>query len=125
MQTSLPTHAIWAKHQENIAASLAHRLQSAQASHNTQLISALQQEQEQLRLSQQAAPAMQWLAGLQQMWQRFCRALALDSELDVRIVVDSTGVSWWYARQPRTGETVYADTQSELLAWIEAHHWKD
>lgn len=107
------------KHDANIAASLAHRLDVARATCNTALIALLEQEENQLKSvcppSTTAHTAQGWMATLKQ----WMTAIANSSKLTVERIRDESGEIWWYAFDPRTGKTLYAENESEVVQWIE------
>lgn len=110
------------KHKENIAASLAHRLEVARNAHNTQLV--LQLEQEHQVLLKDSKPAL--ASALATIGQRIQTTLAAWSEaiaqpqgLSVDKIADDSGNIWWRAYDHRTGKTLYAEAEWEVIAWIE------
>lgn len=105
------------KHQANIAASLAHRLERARATRNFQLLTLLEQEQ-QLIQSQptQTLKPIQWGKAV---LARFMNALANSSKVSLEAIKSDSGVIW-RAYDPTTGETRYAETEAEVIDWLEA-----
>lgn len=122
MTTALHTDnsQLSAKHQANIMATLAHRIEAAQAVHNTQLIELLEREQQQLG---QAAPlSRESLAAKFNVFrQRIVNAFSRKSDLQVYQYNQGTDW-WWYAFDPSTGDCVYADSEAELRVWIEQNY---
>ncbi|MFQ3585917.1 MAG: hypothetical protein SNJ85_13535 [Cyanobacteriota bacterium] len=115
-----------ARHQQNIAASLARRLEAARAANNTRLVELLEQEQQQLAAeygTAHSSPAL--LEGLRHAWEHLKEVLTARDELRVRQWVDGTGVVWWYAQDPITGDRLCTHSDWELMDWIEKHHWND
>ncbi len=115
-----------AKHQDNMMASLARRVEAARAAHNTELLALLEREQRQLaglttatNRSQSMQAMINWLQSLSQ---GFVKVLNPSHELEVQQITDATGVSWWYAWDPRTGNCLYADTENEVRMWIEENY---
>jgi hypothetical protein len=111
--------SIEAKHHANMLASLDHRLQAARAANNTQLVALLERERQQLTnngMDFLKAP-MSWMKRLQQGVARF-----FSNELDVQEILDENGRRWWRAYDPQTGKTVYTDSQSEVMLWIEQNY---
>ncbi len=111
--------SVEAKHHANMLASLDHRLKAARAANNTQLVALLERERQQLTNDGMAllkAP-MGWMKRLQQGLTRF-----FSNELDVQEIVDENGRRWWRAYDPQTGKTVYTDSQSEVMLWIEQNY---
>jgi midasin (ATPase involved in ribosome maturation) len=110
------------KHKENIAASLAHRLEVARNAHNTHLV--LQLEKEQQALLKESQPAVvSALSNLAQSVQTtlasWGKAIAQPQKLSVEKVVGDDGNIWWRAYDYRTGKTLYAEAEWEVIAWIE------
>jgi hypothetical protein len=110
---------ISAQHQAAIAASLARRLAVAQAAQNTQLIALLEQEQKQLGLTQQQPTFSALLTQIKQAWRSWREAFDRQFELTVEQVVGDDGTIFWYAHDPKTGKTLYADSRSDVVKWIE------
>lgn len=110
------------QHQANIIASLSHRLEVARATHNTQLIALLEQEQRQLRaqgIFGKAGGLTDLTYRIRQWWAGVINAIENSSKLSVERIVDETGSVWWYAFDPCTGKTLYAETEAEVMQWIE------
>jgi hypothetical protein len=111
--------SVEAKHHANMLASLDHRLEAARAADNTQLVALLEKERQQLTgngIGLLKAP-MNWMKRLQQAIAKF-----FSNELDVEEIVDESGRRWWRAYDPQTGKTVYTDSQSEVMVWIEQNY---
>lgn len=110
-------------HQANIAASLAHRLEVAQANRNTKLVALLEQEQRQLSRGVSSVSSLPSLGnGLKRFWEGVLQRIERSSQLSVQQVWDEAGNAWWHAYDPRTGKTLYADSESEVIHWIEENH---
>ena len=114
--------ALVSKHKENIAASLAHRLEIARNAHNTHLI--LQLEQEQQALLKDSKPALASALstvahGIQTALSSWSQAIAQPQKLSVEKIVGDDGNIWWRAYDYRTGKTLYAEAEWEVIAWIE------
>ena len=120
--TLLSNHSeLLAKHQANITASLARRLDRARAAQNTQLLALLEQEQQQLggiAPNQRMSGLTRWFAVI---WHRLSEAIAHRSELSIEKLM-SDGVIYWRAYNPTTNETRYAETEAEIIDWIEANN---
>ncbi len=116
-----PTRVL-SQHYANIEASLNHRLAIAKAANNTRLVALLEREQQQVRRQAQAdgvLPAEQkWF---QRVWQQLVAAFT-DSTLQVWQATDEMGNLWWCAYNPQTGESVYADTETEMRLWIQQNY---
>ncbi|HIK19466.1 MAG TPA: hypothetical protein IGR15_00010 [Synechococcus sp. M44_DOE_062] len=112
-----------ARHRQNIAASLAHRLEAARAANNTRLVELLEQEERQLAAEygrrDPSSPAL--FRGLRHLWQSLKEVLAARDELRVRQWVDGSGMVWWSVQDPITGERLCTHSDGELMDWIEKH----
>jgi hypothetical protein len=129
MNSAAPNDAfqVLVKHQQNIATSLLHRLESARASHNTQLLALLEQEQQQLaRMTPSQTGISHLLGKAKKLWHQVIDSFfSPEAALEVRQVIDHNGILWWYAYEPRTGRCVYATSEAEAVNWIEENHWQD
>lgn len=117
---SAPTSDLLDRHRDSMMASLNHRLEVARATNNSQLIQILQQEEQ--TLSQMFTPPSR------SFWQRcqsWLQALWPNdphrSELEVAQVI-LNGDRWWYAYDPRSGQSVYASSDQELMLWVNEHY---
>ena len=112
-----------ARHRQNIAASLAHRLEAARAANNTRLLELLEQEQRQLAAESGGRdPSVSGLAKRwRHLWEGLQAVLSAQEELRVRQWVDGCGVVWWHAQDPLTGECLCTPSARELMDWIEKH----
>ncbi|MGA7936669.1 MAG: hypothetical protein WCA35_24150, partial [Kovacikia sp.] len=106
---------------------LAHRLEVARAANNTQLITLLERERQQIEVvgRKQEAPALAPIARLRTFWQQLVDAIANSTKLDVWQSVDSYGVAWWNVYDPHTGKSVCTDSESEMRQWIEDNYQED
>lgn len=111
-----------AKHRANIAASLARRLEAARAAQNTHLVAMLEQEQKQLLKQPTLFDWATLRSQIRQLWQTWRDAIERQSQLSVERVVDRSGVIWWHAYDPQTGKALYAESESEVMQWIEDNH---
>lgn len=108
------------RHQDNIMASLAHRIEAARAANDRTLIELLEQEKQQITATAEVESPS--LAGwLKACGQRFINALGSQSRLQVSHYVNGSD-RWWYAFNPQTGECVYADSEAELKLWIKENY---
>jgi hypothetical protein len=107
------------QHQANIAATLAHRLEKARMAQNLQLVALLEQEQRQLQapVAQRFWEASgQWLTNL---GTQLVQAIAHPAELSIERIIGDSGEVLLRAYDPETGETRYAETENEIVDWIE------
>ncbi|KAM3093054.1 hypothetical protein ACKFKF_30105 [Phormidesmis sp. 146-12] len=109
---------IAAQHQAAILASLSHRIAVAKASQNVELVFLLEQERRQL--AQVDRHGVQAVTNhLKQVWNNWMRAIDESSRLSVERIVGDSGVILWRAYDPMTGKTLYAESTSEVVQWIE------
>jgi hypothetical protein len=107
-----------AQHQAAIAASLTRRLEVARAAQNFQLIALLEQEQKQLGLAKKQ-PASALFAKIKQVWNSWMDAIAHHSMLSIDQIMSDSGTVLWRAYDPHTGKTLYAESETEIVQWIE------
>ncbi len=121
MATALQVNpsTISAQHQATIAASLARRLAVAKAAQNTQLLTLLEQEQQQLDRKSYPLNLAALVAQVKQVWHSWLNALDRHSQLSVKQVVGESGITFWHAYDPKTGKSLYAESSSEVVKWIE------
>jgi hypothetical protein len=113
---------ILARHRSNINALLAHRLEVARATQNERLVALLEREQQQLGVDIKRVNGLSAVVQrLSKEWQRLKGAIAHRSQLSVeRFSAD--GVIFWHAYDPQTGKALYAESESDVLDWIERNH---
>lgn len=110
---------LFARHHDNMLASLSRRLEIARATNNMHLVELLEQERKQIATEvNQSRSLMDWFAALQK---RIQMAIARRSELQVSHLVSGRD-EWWYAFNPQTGQYVYADSEAELRLWIKENY---
>jgi len=111
-----------ARHRDSMMASLARRMEVAQSRNDFRLVELLEQEKAQIAADANTNGILRSLAaGLKTLQQRLVRAVFGGAELQVH----EFGIGsdhWWYAFDPQTGQTVYADSEAELRLWIEANY---
>ncbi len=61
------------------------------------------------------------LSQLKKFEQVTIKAFTDRSKLQVNQMVDGNYV-WWYAYDPKTGKTIYTDSRTELMSWIEQNY---
>ncbi len=108
---------ITAKHESSILSSLEHRLEVAKAACNLPLIELLEHEKKSTVTAKTARSVEQ-----PSLWHRFVENFVIKAELQVKQINDVQGDIWWYAYDPKTGNCVYADTDSDLRSWIESNY---
>jgi hypothetical protein len=107
-----------AQHQAAILASLSHRIAVAKASQNIELVFLLEQERRQLNQDDQRG-VRAISDRLKQVWRNWMRAIDESSRLSVERIVGDSGTILWRAYDPMTGKTLYAESTSEIVKWIE------
>jgi hypothetical protein len=120
MSTTLQVNSseIAAQHQAAILASLSHRIAVAKASQNVELVFLLEQERRQFNQPDQ--PGIQEIGShLKQVWRNWMRAIDESSRLSVERIVGDSGAILWRAYDPMSGKTLYAESSSEVVKWIE------
>lgn len=116
---SLAAGSQLARHQANVAANLTHRIEVARAEHNDALLALLEQEQAELLSTWQTPAPTSWRQRLRQSWQTWRWFSQNRLALRVERVQDAAGQRWWYAFDPNSGKTLYADSETDVLRWIE------
>ncbi len=120
MGTTLQANSskIAAQHQVAILTSLSHRIAVAKASQNVELVFLLEQERRQFdhddRHKVQAIGNQ-----IKHAWNNWIRAIDESSRLSVERIVGDSGAILWRAYDPMTGKTLYAESTSEVVQWIE------
>jgi hypothetical protein len=115
------SHA-FAQHYANIEASLNRRLSVARAANDARLIALLEQERRQVLHKPFLSRVRQVLAkSFQPLWQGLIDTVRRSSELQVWQSVDELGNYWWCAYDPQTGQSVYAESETEMRLWIQHH----
>ncbi len=107
-----------AQHQAAIAASLTRRLEVAKAAQNFHLVALLEQEQQQLGLAKKHHGS-DLVTQIKQVWNSWMDAIAHHSMLSIDQIMSDSGTVLWRAYDPRTGKTLYAESESEVVQWIE------
>lgn len=108
------------RHQDNIMASLARRVEAARAANDRRLIELLEQEKQQIASTTKLkTPSL--VSWLKTFGQAVFKALRGESKLHVSQFINGSD-RWWYAFNPHTGECVYADSEAELKLWIKQHY---
>ncbi|ASC69940.1 hypothetical protein XM38_008700 [Halomicronema hongdechloris C2206] len=106
-------------HRTNLLARLEQRIAAAQIRHDEQLLALLEQERQQLQMGWGQSNDGNRLV---RFWQWLERALWSPPELQVKSLQDKAGQLWWYAFDPRTGKTLYAESETDVIKWIEDNH---
>ncbi|GBO54147.1 hypothetical protein APA_2095 [Pseudanabaena sp. lw0831] len=99
------------KHLASMWTSLERRFEVARANHNTELLAMLELERIAIAPNQAETPAAS-------LWQGLRNFLFTKAEIKVKQVCDRSGNQWWYAYNPVTGQSVYADTDTEMRLWL-------
>jgi hypothetical protein len=110
-----------AKHQASMMASLAARLEKARLASNELLITRLNQEQLQLAQAVGNQPTSGRLGqSVRSIWQRVVAAIVQPALPVVESVVTPQGIVW-RAYNPATGESRWAETEGDVIDWLEAN----
>jgi NAD-dependent oxidoreductase involved in siderophore biosynthesis len=116
------TPSIAEQHRANMAATLAHRIEVAQRNNDVHLLEQLKREQRELENATPYRTASGLLQKLGHLWQDVMKAMAQADLLKVEEVVDRDGEVWWYAHDPKTGKALWAQSEAEVIKWIEDNH---
>ncbi len=80
---------------------------------------------ESTHLSHPTTTGHQFLKGLLSQLKKFgqvtIQAFIDRSKLQVEQVIEGNCI-WWYAYDPKTGKTIYTDSRTELMSWIEQNY---
>ncbi|MBD0269071.1 MAG: hypothetical protein ICV77_12355 [Cyanobacteria bacterium Co-bin8] len=107
------------QHRTNLLSNLNRRVAIAKSQQNRSLVALLEQEQHQLEANWAQPIKISRLQRLRQSWSNLQTVLANQSQLQVKQVQDEAGQPWWYVFDPRTGKTLYAESENEVVFWIE------
>jgi len=109
------------QHLKNMIASLDHRIAVARANQDSRLMELLLQEKRQLESwsGDWAITPKNLIQKFRFLWQQIGRAIANGEALHVEKIVEASGEVWWYAHDPRTGKTLWAESEPEVVKWIE------
>lgn len=114
--------AIAQQHLNNMSASLAHRIEIARANNDQQLLTQLQYEQKQLESLQSPrsfSGTSSYLNRFRRFWKQVVVAIQNADKLHVEKHEDVSGEVWWYAHDPRSNKTLWANSEAEIVKWIE------
>ncbi|AFY73826.1 hypothetical protein Syn7502_01782 [Synechococcus sp. PCC 7502] len=121
-------------HQLNMMASLEHRIKVAKLEQNYQLVQVLETERKGISPisirsntssdSPKAFPSfidvtINWLNTLKNS---FIDNFVPKTGLQVKQILDTDGNKWWHAYDPKSGQSVYADSDSEMRLWLESYN---
>ncbi|MBD0335642.1 MAG: hypothetical protein ICV62_09145 [Cyanobacteria bacterium Co-bin13] len=107
------------QHRTNLLSNLNRRIAIAKSQPNEFLVALLEQEKRQIEADWTRPLKISPLQRLRQSWSNLKTALANQSQLQVEQVQDEVGQPWWYVFDPRTGKTLYAESENEVVFWIE------
>ncbi|MGA7935637.1 MAG: hypothetical protein WCA35_18955 [Kovacikia sp.] len=109
-------------HQNSMMASLTHRLEVARAANNVPLIEQLERERQEIISTSMGGKVSRALTNWFKTFQeKISHAIAGNSKLEVYQFENGSDL-WWYAFDPRTGDCVYADSESDMRLWIEENY---
>lgn len=106
-------------HQLSILASLEHRMQVAKLNQNLGLVQLLEIEKKgitpiSVKFNDSRSPR-NWL---KKFIHSFIDNFVPKTGLQIKQLSDLEGNQWWYAYNPQTGKSIYADSDSEIRHWI-------
>ena len=107
-------------HQANLLTLLTRRLEVANASHDQQLVSALEREYDQLMAQVQPQSVDNFL---QSLWLGFAETLSDWTKVHIEKKVDVNGKPSWYAYNPQAGQVLCTDSEDEMQRWIKQTYW--
>lgn len=111
------------QHYTNLLAHLARRMESAQQHNDSRLLALLEVEQRQLAAEWSTRSTKGAIAPslnlIQRFWQWLLVAIEDSSKLQVEKLSGTNGDTWWYAYDPGTGKALYAESESDVVKWIE------
>lgn len=115
--------SVIAQHQATLKTLLERRLAVAKARNDQALITILEQEQRQLNGEQSTQNlASTPLPPLRQAWNWLTRYISQTPQLSVEQIIDEGGHIWWRGFDTRTGKGIFADSEAEIVSWIEQNH---
>lgn len=106
-------------HRANLLSNLNRRIAIAKSQGNPALIATLEKEKRQIELIWTQPLKLSPLQSVRRFWADLVMNLANRAQLQVEQVCDEAGRLWWYAFDPRSGRTLYAETENEVICWIE------
>ena len=120
--SDITTFQLLNQHHKNVEASLARRLNAAKAAQNTQLVALLERERQQIGQEVDRDRAFSLRQQLISVWQDVVSLVTGDPSLKVWQTLDPMGDRWWCAYDPRSGQSVYAESETEMRHWIEQNY---
>lgn len=125
--TTIDTPELRLKHLASMSASLAHRLEIAKANHDEKLTALLEHEYQQLMADCQSTSTPSWLASvnawLQRQWENLADTLPNFYQLQIKEEIAASGQRSWKVYYPKTGQTLYTESETEMQAWIKEIYW--
>lgn len=106
-------------HRANLLSNLNRRIAIAKSQGNEPLVTTLEQEKRQIELIWAPVLKLSPLQLMRQFWTELQIGLSTRVQLRVEQVCDEAGRLWWYAFDPRSGKTLYAESENEVICWIE------
>lgn len=107
---------VLSRHRQNLIVNLSRRMAIATAHQDQALLDQLHREQRQLEESWRIPSSKRTTFQRILYW---WRELLNSFKLQVELVSDASGQQWWYGYDPRTGKTIYAETEADIIHWIE------
>jgi hypothetical protein len=121
-------------HQLNILAALKHRIKIAKLQQNVRLIELLEIEKKNIYplsirfdsshpYTSQIGSISGWFKLLKNSFIDFVKdKIVPKTELQVKKLCDEAGNEWWYAYDPKSGKSVYVNSDAEMRLWIESQY---
>lgn len=116
---SLTQKSVFAQRQATLAVLLERRIAAAKARNDQSLLALL--EQEQIQLDAEWSMEAQGSNPLQQLWSWWVQSLNRNTQLSIEQIVDDRGQVWWRGFDPRTGKGIFAESEAEIVRWIEQY----
>ncbi len=129
--TTINTPELRLKHLASMSNSLAHRLEVARANHDDRLTALLEREYQQLMADCKSAsldasnlPLVKAItAWLQRQWENLADTIPNWYQLQIQQVIAENGHPCWLIYYPKTGQTFYTESETEMQAWIKEVYW--
>lgn len=119
-QTQASERLTFQKHCANLSANLARRIYVAKSQRNESLVVLLEQEKRQIeKVWKEPSDDSTSLQRLKAFWANLQNSLANQFQLQIEQVCDEAGRLWWYAFDPCSGKKLYAESESDVIQWIE------
>lgn len=121
-------------HQLSIMAAIKHRIEVAESQQNLPLLELLELEKKTIaplsirfnvptKHSDRLKSLLAWFELLTHNFKDFLADKVVPkTELQVKRLFDEAGNEWWYAYDPKSGKSVYVDSDLEMCRWIDSEY---